>query len=162
EAYLDNLEITEGFVPDLLVVDYPDLMKLPQTGGGQYRHGLAEVYKNLRGVAVARNIALACPTQSNRAGAGANTAGRTNVSEAYSKIADADAVVTYSQTEMEKKLNLARLKVVAGRNDEDNLTVVLSQNYGMGQYLVDSVLMDHDYFDLIGAEDVDDDLEDDD
>lgn len=152
EAYLDNLEQTEKFVPDLLIVDYPDLMKLNTGGGGQYRHGLAEVYKNLRGVAVARNIGLACPTQSNRAGADAKTVGRTNVSEAYSKIADADSVITYSQTEMEKKLGLARLKVVAGRNDEDNLSVVLSQNYGMGQYIVDSILMDNDYFALVEAE----------
>lgn len=154
EAYLDNLEATEGFVPDLLIVDYPDLMEIPNAGG-QLRHGLGAVYKGLRGVAVARNVALACPTQSNRAGSGVKTVGRTNVSEAYSKIADADAVVTYSQTEMEKKLGLARLKVVAGRNDEDNLTVVLAQNYGMGMYAVDSVLMDSGYFDLIEAEEED-------
>lgn len=152
EAYLDNLEATEGFVPDLLIVDYPDLMRLPQGPGGQYRHGLAEVYKNLRGVAVARNMALACPTQSNRAGSTAKTVGRANVSEAYSKVADADVVITYSQTEMEKLLGLARLRVEAGRNDEDKLTVVLSQNYAMGQYVVDSVLMDGDYWKLIEAE----------
>lgn len=163
EAYLDNLETTEGFVPDLLIVDYPDLMKL-NVGGGQVRHALSETYKGLRGIAVARNLALAVPTQGNRDGAKAKTMGRTHVSEAYSKIADADAVTTYSQTEGEKALGLARLSVVAGRNDEDNITVVLSQNYGTGQYAVDSVLMDKDYWKLIEVEesssddyDIDDD-----
>lgn len=153
EAYMDNLEITEKFSPDLLIVDYPDLMNLKVGGSGQYRHALAEVYKNLRGVAVARNTALAVPTQANRAGATAKTVGRTNVSEAYSKIADADAVLTYSQTEMEKTLGLARLSVIAGRNDEDNISVVISQNYGMGQYVVDSVMMNNDYWKLIDTED---------
>lgn len=155
EAYMDNLEQTEGFVPDLLIVDYPDLMNLQAGNTGQFRHALGDVYKNLRGVAVARNIALACPTQSNRKGSEQKSVGKTNVSEAYSKIADADVVVTYSQTEMEKLLGLARLSVVAGRNDADNITVVLSQNYSMGQYAVDTMLMDKKYWDLIDAEDVD-------
>lgn len=164
EAYLDNLETNEKFVPDLLIVDYPDLMDLQAGKGGDRRHGLAEVYKNLRGVAVARNMALAVPTQSNRAGSGAKFVGRKNVSEAYTKIADADVVVTYSQTDLEKKLHLARLSVVAGRNDEDNITVVLSQNYTMGQYTVDSVLMSKDYWQIVGAgqESSDDDYDDED
>lgn len=165
EAYMDNLEITEKFVPDLLIVDYPDLMDLKVGNGGQYRHALAEVYKNLRGVCVARNMALGVPTQANRAAAGAQFVGRKNVSEAYSKIADADVAITYSQTEMEKALGLARLSIVAGRNDADNITVVLSQNYGMGQYVVDSILMDSDYWKLIeaegGASSDDDDFDDD-
>src|SRR6185436_14202132 len=127
EAYLDNLEATEKFVPDLLIVDYPDLMDLQAGKSGQYRHGLAEVYKNLRGVSVSRNMALAVPTQINRAGSGAKYVGRKNVSEAYSKIADADVVISYSQTELEHKLHLARLAVIAGRNDADNITVVVSQ-----------------------------------
>lgn len=161
EAYLDTLEQTQKFVPDLLVVDYPDLMKIPNLGG-QLRHGLGEVYKNLRGVAVARNLALAVPTQSNRAGADAKTVGRTNVSEAYTKVADADSVITYSQTDAEKKLGLARLKVVAGRNDADDISVVLSQNYGMGMFVVDSVSMSQDYFKLVDAEEEDSEFDHDD
>lgn len=152
EAYLDNLEITEKFVPDLLIVDYPDLMQL-KGGGREYRHALADVYKQIRGIGVARNIATACPTQANRDAAGAKFVGRKNVSEAYAKIADADLALTYSQTEMEKKLGLARLSVIAGRNDEDNLTVVLSQNYGMGQYVVDSIVMNDEYWKLVENED---------
>lgn len=149
EAYMDNLEVTEKFVPDMLIVDYPDLMRLP---GNERRHALGDVYKRLRGIGVARNLAVVVPTQSNRDGSGAKKVGRTNVSEAYTKIADADVVVTYSQTEMEKLLNLARLSVVAGRNDDDNFTVVLSQNYTMGQYAVDNVVMEKDYWRYIETE----------
>lgn len=156
EAYLDNLEVTEKFVPDLLIVDYPDLMAIPG-GATNWRLGLGELYKQLRGVAVARNMALAVPTQANRGAASAKTVDRRNVSEAYSKIADADVAITYSQTEMERTLGLARLRVEAGRNDEDKLTVVISQNYGMGQYVVDSVLMDKEYWNLIEAEEPADD-----
>jgi hypothetical protein len=107
-------------------------------------------------------MALAVPTQSNRAGSGVKFVGRKNVAEAYSKIADADVVLTYSQTDLEKKLHLARLSVVAGRNDEDNITVVLSQNYAMGQYVVDSILMNSDYWSLVGAGTESSDYDDDD
>ena len=150
EAYLDNLETVNKFGPELLIVDYPDLMDLEQRGG-DFRHALANVYKRLRGVAVQRNMALAVPTQSHRAASGAKVVGRKAVSESYTKIADADVVVTYSQTELEKKLHLARLSVVAGRNDEDNITVVLSQNYAMGQYVIDSVLMNSNYWSMVGG-----------
>lgn len=166
EAYLDNLEATERFTPDLLIVDYPDLMKLSVGAGGQYRHGLSETYKNLRGVAVARNAALACPTQGNRDAAKAKFVSRTNVSEAYSKIADADIVMAYSQTAFEKEQGLARLSIIAGRNDEDNITVVLSQSYAIGQYSIDSIVMPKDYMKSIDEsseaardEDYDDDDE---
>jgi hypothetical protein len=158
EGYLDNLEATEQFVPDLLIVDYPDLMDL-QTDSQQYRIGLANVYKRLRGIAVARNMALAVPTQSNRAGSGAKFVGRKNVAESYTKIADADVVLTYSQTDLEKKLHLARLSVIAGRNDEDNVTVVLAQNYALGQYVVDSILMNKEYFQIVGGQETSDDDE---
>lgn len=149
EAYLDNLEVTEKFVPDMIIVDYPDLMKM---AGNERRHSLGDTYKRLRGIAVARNCAMVVPTQSNRDGSGAKKVGRTNVSEAYTKIADADVVVTYSQTETEKALSLARLSVVAGRNDDDNFTVVLSQSYAIGQYAVDNVLMEKDYWRYVDTE----------
>jgi hypothetical protein len=50
-------------------------------------------------------------------------------------------VVTYAPVAAEHKLHLARLHVSAGRNDEAKLTLVISQNYAMGSFVVDSVLM---------------------
>jgi replicative DNA helicase len=156
KAYLDNLEQTEHFVPDLLILDYPDLLKLDKDN---YRLSIDEAYKDLRGIASARNIAVAVVSQAHRAGAKAKQVGADNVAEAYSKIAHADTIITRSQTPQEKKLGLARLFVAGGRNDEDKLTVVISQQYGMGAYVVDSTLMIGQYFENIPQNGYDDEEE---
>lgn len=145
-AYLDNLEQTERFVPDLLLLDYPDLMKIDKAN---YRLSLDEIYKDVRGIAVERNMAVAVVSQSHRAAAKSKLVGAENVAEAYSKIAHADTVLTLSQTKAEEQLHLARLHVAAGRNDADNLTIVISQNLGTGNFIVDSVVMRGNYFGLL-------------
>lgn len=138
EAYLDGLENNERFTPDLLILDYPDLMALDKDN---YRLALDEVYKEVRGLGVARNMAVAVVSQGNRSSDKAKNVGSGMVAEAWSKIAHADCVITYNQTEAEKKMNLARLYVAGGRNDEDKITLIVSQNYAMGTFVVDSVLM---------------------
>lgn len=143
KAYLDTLDNNERFVPDLLIVDYPDLMKLDKNN---YRLAIDETYKDLRGIAVERNIALAIVSQSHRGAAKAKVVGSENVAEAYSKIAHADVIITYSQTEIEQSLGLARLHVAGGRNDQDNITIVISQNYALGQFVVDSAIMRGNYW----------------
>lgn len=154
KAYLDSLESTQQFVPDLLVVDYPDLMKLDASN---YRLSLDAVYKDLRGMAIERNVALAIVSQSHRGAARATTVDADNVAEAYSKIAHADTVITYSQTKAEQQLGLARLYVAAARNDQDKFTVVISQQYGIGNFVVDSCLMTGNYFEnLPHSEETDD------
>lgn len=153
KAYLDNLEQTQQFVPDLLILDYPDLMKQDKDN---YRLSIDETYAELRGIAGTRNIAVAVVSQSHRAGAKAKRVGAENVAEAYSKIAHADTIITRSQTVAEKKMGLARLFVAGGRNDEDKMTVVISQQYGMGTYVVDSTLMLGNYFASIPQDGFDD------
>ncbi|HET9285763.1 MAG TPA: DnaB-like helicase C-terminal domain-containing protein [Candidatus Angelobacter sp.] len=148
-AYLDNLEVTERFVPDLLVLDYPDLMKIDKNNP---RWALDEIYKDIRGIGVRRNMAVAAVSQTHRGANKAKQVDIDNVAEAYSKIMHADTTITFSQTRAEKDLGLARLTVGAGRNDADNLTVVISQNYGTGNFVVDSAVLKGNYFNLLPTE----------
>lgn len=154
-AYLDNLENTARFTPDLLIVDYPDLMKIDKSN---FRLSIDEIYKELRGIAVERNIAVAVVSQSHRGSAKAKLVGADNVAEAYSKIAHADCILTYSQTEAEEKLGLARLHVAGGRNDGDKITVVVSQQYAIGAFALDSNIVTGGYFNALpeGSEGGDD------
>jgi len=142
-AYLDALEATQQFTPDLLIIDYPDLMRIAAT---DYRLGIDQIFKDLRGLAVERNMAVAVVSQSHRGAARSKLVGADNVSEAYSKIAHADTVITYTSTDEERKLGLARLYVAAGRNDEDRLTIILSQQYALGVFVRDSGLMGKEYW----------------
>ncbi len=146
DAYLDNLEATQQFTPDLLILDYPDLMDFE---GLEPRWALDKIYKGLRGRAVQRNIAVAVVSQSNRTGGKAEIVGLDHVSEAYSKVQHADVAITLSATAAERRLGLARLYVAAGRNDESGLVIVISQHYKTGSFALDSVLMTSDYFDQL-------------
>lgn len=142
-AYLDALERFHKFIPDVLLIDYPDLMKVDASNK---RIEVGEIFKDLRGIAVERNIALGTVTQGNRESSKARIVTDAHVAEDYSKIATADIVLTYNQTPEEKKAGLARLFVTNSRNDEDKFMVLISQAYAIGQFCLDSALMTSDYW----------------
>ena len=139
DGYLEGLEKNEKFVPDLILLDYPDLMI---TKSRDYRHELGAIYKDLRGLAAERNLAIAAVTQSNREGVRHRKVREYNVSEDFSKIATADCVLTLSKTEEEEALGLGRLFVAAGRTDEGKFEILISQCYPLSQFLIDSYYLD--------------------
>ena len=143
EAYLENLESTAEFVPDLVILDYPDLMKLDPKN---LRMELDGLYKELRGLSVERNFALVIVSQAHRQSSGAKLVKGSNVAEAYQKIAHCDLILTYTQTEQERQLGLARLYVAGGRNDSDKFAIVIAQNYAMAQFVIDSAMMSNKYW----------------
>jgi hypothetical protein len=150
EGYLDSLEMSQRFVPDLLVVDYADLMSI---GSKDYRHELGNLYKDLRGLAVKRHLALATASQANREASGKKTITGRGVAEDYSKIATGDVILTYNRTEAEHNLGTARLYVDKGRNDEDKFSILISQNYKTGQFCLDSTRMIPRYWQNLLEED---------
>jgi len=146
EAYLDALEDREGFFPDILLIDYADLMKLDTSS---YRLELGRIYRELRGIAVKRNIAVVTVSQSNRQSEKSKIITGAEVAEDFSKMATADVVLSYNQTEAEQKSGLARLFVIKNRSDKGKYVVLISQNYSIGQFVIDSCMMSDHYWDLI-------------
>ena len=139
-AYLDMLERTENFTPDLLLVDYPDLMAIDSAN---LRIDTGRLFKELRGIAVKRNMALVTVTQGSKTAALSKTVTGTMVGEDYSKIATADTIVTYSQTAEERRVGLARMLVDGARGAGDKYIVLVSQSYATGQFCLDSVFMNN-------------------
>lgn len=137
-SYLDMLERQHNFKPDLLIVDYPDLMAID---ANSLRIDTGRLFRELRGIAVTRNLAIAAVTQGNRGSADARVVTQTHVAEDWSKIGTADVVVTYSQTAAEHELGLARIYVAAARGTRDKYIAMISQNYDTGQFCLDSVYM---------------------
>lgn len=137
-AYLDMLEKTMNFRPDMIIVDYPDLMKVKTEN---LRVDLGTIFQELRGVGVQRNAAMVVATQGNRVSASARVVNETMVAEDYSKIGTADVVIAYSQTGEERRVGLARLLVSNARNAEDKWIALISQSYATGQFCIDSVFM---------------------
>lgn len=146
EAYLDLLEARKSFVPDLVLVDYADLMKLPVA---TLRESTGRLLVDLRGMAMARNIAVATCSQVNRDGAKAETVSNESVAEDYSKVFTADTIITYSQTTTEAKYGLARLLVSKARDEARHGIYIISQAYGIGQYCLSAARMSNDYWDEV-------------
>lgn len=148
DVYIDSLQRDRGFIPDLLIIDYADLMKIDTAA---LRIDTGRLYRELRGLAVTRNLALATATQGNRDSEDAKVVGKKNVSEDWSKVGTADTILTYSQTSAEKALGLARLFVAGSRDAEDQFIALISQAYPIGQFAIDSVLMNSDILTQIQA-----------
>jgi hypothetical protein len=148
-AYLDRLEATMKFMPDEILLDYPDLMAVDSKN---YRHALDEIYKSLRGIAVERNLAIAVYSQSNKSTFGAKLIGMGKASEDVRKEATADTIITYNQTDAEYQLGLARLYVAKARGEQKHFQILLSQLYAMGQFVMDSCRMvDSSYWPTING-----------
>lgn len=150
EAYLDYLELTAKFIPDVLLVDYPDLMFM-QGGPKELRMSVGRTFQELRGLLQRRNLAGAFPTQGNRTSWGAKNVRANMISEDASKIMTADMTMTYSQTEDEKARGLARLWVEHHRGGRDKFMVLISQSYATGQFVLRSMRFPTNYWDVVGV-----------
>lgn len=136
--YLDSLEQISKVVPDVLILDYADLMRVD---AANLRIDTGVLYQGLRGLAMERGIALVTASQSNRASSEVRWVSESMVSEDWSKIMTADTVLTYSQTPDERKLNLGRVFVSNARDEGDKWALLMTQAYAMGQFCLDSMRM---------------------
>ena len=104
-----------------------------------------------------RNFALVAPTQGSRSTIGAKRVRSKDVAEDISKVNTADQTLTYSQTEAEKRLGLARLFVGHARGMEDGQEVVITQAYAIGQFVLESEFMSSAYWEKMKDEGGDED-----
>jgi hypothetical protein len=145
ELYLDMLERSRRHVPSLLVVDYADLMKLPQ--GMEKHEALEEVFIHLRRIAYERQIAVATFAQTKVSAARKKRVYSDDTGGAWAKVATCDKYFTYAQTEMEKKRGLCRIRCEKGRGDEDGFEVLVAQNYALGQFAMSTTMIGSRYWD---------------
>ena len=155
-SYLDNLEMAAGFIPDMLIVDY---MGRTKTDLKNHRLNLGAEFEDFRGLCVERNMAGATAHQTHRDGARAVAVQSTHISEDYSFIMTADNVISYSATEQERKLGLARLRVTEARSEAGEFGVLISQNYRTCQFSLSSMLLPSKYWDKLKEHTGDDDDE---
>lgn len=136
EAYLDGLERHDKFIPDAICLDYPDLAKMDPRN---LRIELGAFIAAFRGMCVRRNAAGIVVSQGNREAEDAKTVTGSMVAEDISKLGTVDVLMTYSQTDAEYELGLARLFVEKARNERAKITLLLTQAYDIGQFVMDSV-----------------------
>lgn len=116
ERHLERL-VTSGFEPDMVIVDYGDLLK-PE-GYDDLRISLGSIYEELRGLAKQFNVAMWSPTQSNRKGLNSPIVTMEEISEAFNKCFTADFIMSLSRTIKDKNNNTAKIFVAKNRNGDD-------------------------------------------
>jgi len=149
DGHLDYLADVQGFIPNVLIVDYPDLMHVDTR---DFRIGLGRTFSALRGVAVRRNMALVVPTQGNRGSHHAKRVRSSDVAEDITKVNTADTVLSFSATEQEKRLGMGRLSVEHARDTRGGSMTLLSQAYSIGQYVMESASIQQAYWERLKEE----------
>ena len=143
EGYIDYLEMQHKFVPTVLIIDYPDLMAQDTK---DLRISLGRTFVQLRGLLSTRKMAGYFPTQGTRGTIKAAKVKSGDVSEDISKVFTADNVLTYSQTVAEERLGLGRLSIAHARYGATGNTIIITQSYATGQYVLQSALMQQVYW----------------
>ena len=117
ESLIEKQQLYFDFTPDLLIVDYLDLVA-PRVIDykGELRHRLRNITDDLRSISLRRNIALISATQANRTSLAKMKITEANVSESFGKIEVADVVLAICQTDEEKKMERVRLSVLKNRD----------------------------------------------
>jgi hypothetical protein len=141
-AYIETLFQTEGFLPDLLCLDYIGITK---TDLDNHRLSLGSNMELFRGLCGDYNMAGVTASQVGRDGMKAENVRAIHAAEDISLINTSDVAITFSQTNAEKELGLARLFVDKCRSEDDKFGVLISQNYAMGQFCLESILLPKTY-----------------
>lgn len=140
ERDLDLLEYTEGFVPNVVIVDYGDIVK-PSNPNLIGREAINSVWQQLAGMATERNCLVATASHANLKNMyGKRSLTVDSVSEDGRKINNLDIMFSINQTPEEEKLGIARVAVVAHRHKSFNETdeVAIIRNLDTCQSLLDS------------------------
>jgi len=136
---LEILEITEDFVPDVIIVDYADILS-PESSQFEGRDRYDETWKMLKNLAAVKHCLVVTASQSNRKTLDKKDVKASDISEDIRKVAHVDAMFSLSQTPEEKSKGTMRLGVVAHRwrdfNELSHCTVL--QQLQTGQVALDS------------------------
>jgi hypothetical protein len=141
DTILDIWEQAEGFVPDVIVVDYADILA-PENSKEQFRHQQNETWSSLRSLSQRKHCLVITATQADADGLTKESLGLDNFSEDVRKYAHVTGMFTLNRTDLEKNLRIMRLSELIGRDTDtdlaDNVTVLW--HLDRGRILLDSVL----------------------
>jgi len=140
---LDLLEYTDNFIPDVIVIDYADILAPEDSRLVERRDRIDDTWKTLGGMTEERHCLLATASQSTRGSADKKNVRSTDVAEDIRKMAHVDVMIPLSQTAEEKRRGVMRIGLAAHRDkdfDESKQVVVLQQ-LSLGQPNLDSELI---------------------
>jgi hypothetical protein len=139
---LDILEQTEGIVPQMIVIDYVDILA-PEAQNSTGVQKEDESWMTLAGLAGERSAAVITGTQVTKEGLEVNKLSLKHTARWVGKLGHVDAFFAVNQSKEEKKSGVLRINTLAHRHyefDEDTSCYVLQQ-FNVGQPILDSQII---------------------
>jgi replicative DNA helicase len=119
KAHLKTLEI-EGFVPDVIFVDYLGLMK-PLGSYAEKRHALTDIAEGLRNIANNMRVPLWSAHQTNRTAIQEERINTAHIGESLGIIATVDLALGLGRPDEMKEENQAMLGIIKNRLGQDGI-----------------------------------------
>jgi hypothetical protein len=139
KATLQIWEYTDNFVPDIIIVDYADILK-PEEKSDAERHKLDRIWKGLKALAHERHCLVITATQTNKTTMDKPNMKQGDVSEDARKLGHVDAMIGINQTDVEKANGVSRIVVTAQRYEGFSMLsqAIILQQLAAGQWCLDS------------------------
>jgi hypothetical protein len=119
-AHIEKLKAS-GFNPNLIIIDYADLLKSGSNRDGLYAE-LGGIYEELRGLSGEMAIPIWTATQTNRAAIDHEVIQADSVGDSYKKVQTADFIMSVSRKTKDKLSNTGRIHIVKNRFGPDGMT----------------------------------------
>jgi len=118
--HIEKMKVAD-FKPDMIIVDYADLIRPTGSSKEEKRHQLETIYEELRGIAQEVGCPVWTASQTNRSALNAEVITMESISEAYNKCFVADFIFSVSRTIEDKETNSGRIFVAKNRNGPDGM-----------------------------------------
>ena len=138
KAILSELKYQGRFIPDVIVLDYADKMTTARKTS-DYRDSLGIIWKDLRDLALDRNILLVTASQTNRAAWDKHFT-RDSIAEDSRKLNEVSGAIGIMSNRKDRELGLLMLRLLKTRDGWfENRDVYCSASFNIGQPVIQSV-----------------------
>jgi replicative DNA helicase len=144
EAHLQQLEHQNEFIPDLIIIDYLDLLRTK--GRKERKDEIDDVYTDAKGLAKERGIPIISPSQANRTGAEEGILQAKNAAGSYDKIMIGDIIISLARGRKEKVNGTGNWHFIKNRYGADGLTFGSKINTANGYIDIHDQPLDDDEF----------------
>mgnify|MGYP000320011024 FL=1 len=121
DAHLQQLR-AEGFNPDLVIVDYADLLKIDRDKKFRADQDLGNLYVDMRGLAGKHDIPIFTASQANRSSAEQDVIHGGQIASSWEKLMVADFVISLARKTTDKLAGTGKWHIIKSRLGPDGIT----------------------------------------
>jgi len=143
ESHIRQLEANNDFIPDMIIIDYPDLLK-PRKLRKEAKEEIDDIYTDLKGLAKDMKIPIVAPSQINRMGARDEIIEGDKVAGSFSKMMISDFSVSLSRKRKDKIAGTGRFHIMKSRLGPDGMTYEAKIDLNRGYIDISEDLYDED------------------